>query len=550
MFLFRLKVTLSDQQRRPAILLQIYLLPLLYLFYVRDNVSGDYVGALTYTFTQPGVLSATVASANVNCYGASTGSITISNPSGGHTDYEYSVGSGWQSSGSFTGLPAGHYNVQIRDKDYPGCFVTLNGDLEITEPAQLSATLNYTNLTCNNNNSGTITISNPSGGSGSNYQYTIDGGTNWQSPGFFPGLNATTIYRVRMRDGNYPTCVKVLNDNLQLTQPNPLAGGTITVIKPLTCYEGNDAILRANPSGGTAPYSYLWYFDTPVPPTSYSSTGVTTQDYTTAGRGGYYTVINDANNCGPVQNTTLSFIEFVNPNVPLPLVVSATSTPACAGQNNGTITITGSGGWTPYNYLVVNSALDTTGPQSSNPVGSLYADTYQPYIVDNRGCTKKGTNVTVASIPAPTANAGTDGSTCVNVAYTISGASATNYSSLLWSIVSGSGTLAGAATLTPTYTPAAADAGTTVVLRITVNGNSPCASTSDNMNLQVVAAPTANAGADGSTCVNVAYTVKRGRCNQLFIAVVVSGLRYRHAGKCCHADTDLYSCMQPTPELR
>ncbi|MBN1414114.1 MAG: hypothetical protein JW973_03345, partial [Bacteroidales bacterium] len=480
----------------------------LYLFYVRDNVSGDFVGAQTNIFSQPDVLNATVSSTNVYCSGANTGTITISNPTGGHGQYEYSIngGSSWQSSGSFTNLPADHYNVQIRDYDYPGCIAILDNDLEITEPAPLNAVVTSTNLTCYNNNSGTITISSPSGGSG-NYQYTIDGGSNWQSSGSFTNLNATTTYSVRMRDANYPSCVQILNDNLVLDQPDPLYGDSILVIKPLTCYEGSDAILRADPEGGTPPYTYLWFYDAPGSPTSYVNTGVTTRDYTTASRGGYRVRINDANNCGPVNTVVLSFIEYVNPNVPLPLTVSATSTPACDGQNNGTITITGTGGWTPYNYLVVNSSSDTTGPQSFNPIGSLYADTYEPYIIDDKGCTKKGTDVIVSSIPAPTANAGTNASTCFNTAYTISGASATNYSSLLWTVVSGAGTLANAATLTPTYTPATGDAGSTVVLRLTANGNSPCASVSDDMNLQVVAAPTANAGTDASTCVNVAYTI-------------------------------------------
>jgi len=125
----------------------------------------------------------------------------------------------------------------------------------------------------------------------------------------------------------------------------------------------------------------------------------------------------------------------------------------------------------------------------------------------NAPCAAVSDNMNLAVVAAPAANAGTDRSTCVNVAYTISGASANNYSSLLWTVVSGNGTLTNASTLTPTYTPAPADAGNTVVLRLTANGNAPCASASDDMNLQVILAPTANAGTDAITCVNVAYTV-------------------------------------------
>jgi hypothetical protein len=480
--------------------------PDFYTIYVRDVVTQNVLDFNTLQITEPAILNATVSSTNITCYGGSTGTISITGPSGGSGSYEYSIsgGSSWQTSGNYTGLSANTYVVMIRDRNAPGCTRTLNGGLVISQPLQLNATVNSTNVTCYNANNGTISITGASGGSG-NYEYSITGGSGWQSSGNYTNLSAAT-YNVMIRDASYPTCTRSLG-SLILTQPLALNGGTITVVKALTCYEGSDAILRANPSGGTAPYTYLWFFDTPVPPTSYANTGVTTRDYTTAGRGGYRCQISDANGCGPVNSATLSFIEFVNDSVPLPLTVSATTTPACAGQNNGTVTITGSGGWTPFSYFVVNSSSVTIGPQSSNQFTTLGADTYEPWITDKKGCTKKGTNVTVSSLPAPTVNAGPDGSTCVNAAYTISGASATNYSSLQWTIVSGAGALTNATTLTATYTPAAADAGTTVVLRLTANGNAPCAAVADNRNLQVVAAPTVNAGPDASACVNAAYTI-------------------------------------------
>ena len=61
-------------------------------------------GALVVS--QPAVLSATVAKTNVTCFGASDGTITISNPTGGYGTYEYTVNGGgaWQSSGTFTDL--------------------------------------------------------------------------------------------------------------------------------------------------------------------------------------------------------------------------------------------------------------------------------------------------------------------------------------------------------------------------------------------------------------------------------------------------------------
>jgi hypothetical protein len=86
----------------------------------------------------------------VTCNGADDGIITISSPTGGYGNYEYSVsgGSTWQTSGTFGNLSPGTYDVRMRDADNPDCMVILNSALIITEPAVLSATVTSTNVTC------------------------------------------------------------------------------------------------------------------------------------------------------------------------------------------------------------------------------------------------------------------------------------------------------------------------------------------------------------------------------------------------------------------
>ncbi len=123
--------------------------------------------------TEPAVLSATVASTNVTCFGAADGTITITNPLGGYGTYEYTVNGGgtWQASGTFTALAPGFYNVKIRDAANPACVITLNGSLNITQPAVLNATVAKTNVTCFGSADGTITITNPLGGYGT-YEYS------------------------------------------------------------------------------------------------------------------------------------------------------------------------------------------------------------------------------------------------------------------------------------------------------------------------------------------------------------------------------------------
>src|SRR5205823_1578372 len=112
---------------------------------------------------------------------------------------------------SFTGLSNGTYNIFIRDAAHIACVVDLDGaaNTTITEPATLGATINSTNVTCNGANDGTITISSPSGGSGT-FEYTINGGSTWQSSGSYTSLSNAT-YNVQIRDAAVHTDIEDLD---------------------------------------------------------------------------------------------------------------------------------------------------------------------------------------------------------------------------------------------------------------------------------------------------------------------------------------------------
>ena len=224
--------------------------------YVINVVSGKGDGATkSQTINEPDPLAANVSSTNINCFGESTGTITIDNESGGWGSYEYTINGGfsWEGSGNYTGLTAGLYDVSIRDAAALTCELILDGNLEITENPDLSATVNPTNVTCNGGADGSISISSPSGGTGTGYEYYITGYA-WQSSGTFNTLTAGT-YEVKMRDD--AGCEKVLDPALTLTEPDPLSV-TIVVVQDVTCNDASDAILRAEPSGGSGDFSYLW----------------------------------------------------------------------------------------------------------------------------------------------------------------------------------------------------------------------------------------------------------------------------------------------------
>ena len=128
--------------------------------------------------------------------------------------------------------------------------------------------------------------------------------------------------------------------------------------------------------------------------------------------------------------------------------------------------------------------------------------------ISGAGCSSNPFDTFILTIIKPaTANAGADASVCQNGNYTINDASSINYTALNWTST-GTGTLTGGGTLTPTYTPSAADllAGT-VTLTLHASAASPCTEVTDQMTLSVIPLPLVNAGPDANTCSGTGYSI-------------------------------------------
>ncbi len=235
------------------------LLPGPYTVQIRDFAhTGCVIDLSTKTITEPVVLTASVASTMITCYGANNGTITVSNPTGGYGKYETSInGTNWftvetSSNYIFTNLTPATYPVSIRDKDNPACVIGL-GNQEITQPDVLTAFVASTPVTCYGSSDGTITITSPAGGYGS-YEYSVTGGSNWQPSGSFTGL-AAGYYNVQIRDAVYQACFIILNSSLQITMPEALAA-TVTVTQPTCNTTADGQIVLSNPTGGSGDYEY------------------------------------------------------------------------------------------------------------------------------------------------------------------------------------------------------------------------------------------------------------------------------------------------------
>ena len=344
----------------------------------------DLDGTANTEITEPDALSATVASTDVTCNGANDGTISITGATGGYGSYEYTIdgGASWHTSGTFTALAPGSYDIQIRDAVYTYCIEILDANLVITEPAAVTATLAVTHISCNGANDGVIEITGVSGGSGT-YEYTIDGGaTAWVTTPLFTGL-APGTYDVWVRDAQFTHCALDLDGgNTVISEPGTLIAMVSSPVSyngySVSCYGAADGSVSSFVSGGTTPYQYQWTGPTPIGNVDNAS-GLTAGTYT-------LTIVDD-NGCSTTISTTLTEPDAVT--------VSGVSTDVtCPGYTDGTIDLTVTGGVAPYDYAWTGpSVIGNTG----NPT-ALADGTYDVVVSDANGCSATF-SITIGTTP-------------------------------------------------------------------------------------------------------------------------------------------------------
>ena len=201
-------------------------------------------------------LQATVAATSVTCYGGSDGSATAI-ASGGTTAYNYiwkndsdtDIGN---NSSSITGLSVGTYTCTITDSSSTPQSTTET--FVITQPNILAATVAAIDVTCNNANDGTITVSNPTGGWNS-YEYRLDSGS-WQASGIFTAL-APGTYSVQIRDASNTSCVINLGDPVIITQPAALALAASSGTEA-SCSTATGSVTAGTVTNAVGTVNYSW----------------------------------------------------------------------------------------------------------------------------------------------------------------------------------------------------------------------------------------------------------------------------------------------------
>jgi len=305
--------------------------------------------------------------------GQSNGRITASG-GGGSGSLKYSIdGINYQSSSNFQNLPAGTYTVYI--KDATGCINFTTVVVADFAGPQVSAVISGS--VCGGS-TGSITAT--GFGGTAPYRYSIDGGVTFQTSAVFTGL-ASGYYTLTVRDA-----ANVCRNSIVVFIGNS-NGPAITISKTDAYCAVNNGAITVTASGGTSPYSY-------------SINGVNFQSsnaFTSLGSGQYIITVRDTAGCTNATSVTIN-------NIAVPQV-TATSTANACNSNNGTITLTGTNGTTPYQYSINGGAY-----QSGNVFNGLSAGAYTVTLRDSNGCSAT-TNVGVGSIQGPQLSA-TASSSC------------------------------------------------------------------------------------------------------------------------------------------
>ncbi|MEA3505202.1 MAG: PKD domain-containing protein [Bacteroidota bacterium] len=169
------------------------------------------------------------------------------------------------------------------------------------------------------------------------------------------------------------------------------------------------------------------------------------------------------------------------------------------GENYSSVAWTSSGTGVFNDNTILNTTYTPSAADRANGLVTLIisAQSYAP-------CSATATDdIIVILLPNSVADAGSDMNGCIGDVFTISTADAQNYSSMVWT-TSGSGSFAGNNTITPTYTPSADDyTNGSVILTLTVRGNSPCGDVSDAMVISFVEEAVVDAGASADVCEGV-----------------------------------------------
>ena len=297
------------------------------------------------------------------CYGTTTAVLTASG-SGGKVPYSYKWSTG-QTSQSIT-VGVGTYIVEL--SDVSGCPPTYDTVTVTAFTNPIEALAGNDTVLCNQNSVASLNASviAASGGVwiGGNGVFSPD--RNTLNATYTPTLAeiATGSLSLILETTGNGTC-PADQDTLTLIFSEYTATATISTTS-VSCIGDADGSVTVGITGLNPPYTFQW---------DPSAGGSTSSTASNLSAGTYTVTVSDALGCDSVYT-----IAVTEPDSLLSSISSVTAT-SCFNGSDGSATVVGSGGTTPYTYLWSNS-------QSGATATALPAGTHYVTVTDANSCTK------------------------------------------------------------------------------------------------------------------------------------------------------------------
>ena len=364
---------------------------------------------LSFEITQPPLLTTTLSTGDITCYGGRNGFIRLS-VTGGVKDYHFhcrmNPGNESELPPEDTGdvfhlanLSAGLYTFYLQDGN--GCYADIDGtttaNISLQQPYRALSidSISLVHISGYRLENGSITLHISGGTPYEDGSYTViwrnaqgevltaeeHSGEEYYSS-VLSELPAGE-YSVEVRDSHYyetedsasgESCITTAN--FILTEPEEMKG--ILEEKPITCHGTGDGELSSHVSGGInnpdesgLPYRYQWYRQTPDG--DYQAIEGGALPHLTGLSGGIYRL--RVEDYSRIPNTLVVDYTLDEPSV---LTVTATDAHVVCGQT-ADISTEVSGGTLPYAYQW------STGAETSG-LSSMHPGVYMVFVTDARGC--------------------------------------------------------------------------------------------------------------------------------------------------------------------
>ena len=353
---------------------------------ITDNIGCVISDTEVLVPATPIVANAIPLVTTLDCFGDDNATVTAIVTGGGSGAYEYQLNyydetgavieftSGEQTSDTFTGLGAGIYSITVTDGW--NCDVETN-QVSITQPARVFASLVRTDpLTCATGAEFELTAT---GGSGT-YEYSTDNLT------FLPmtinplGLPETGIfpagtYRYYVRDA-LNGCKAVVSNAITENPIVPLSLIVDNSAAFINCTGEGTAVIYAQADGGLGNYQYELFTDSTLALATRIAGPQPNGVFSNLTAGTYYVSVT-SEDC-----TTLPEEVVIVEPIPLSYTEDIVNI-TCAGEDNGRITVTLSGGAGGYIYSI-SPNLDKF--DTINTFTDLAPGDYAVIAQDQNGC--------------------------------------------------------------------------------------------------------------------------------------------------------------------